>query len=57
MSDKNRFFTNQNTMNGLLNFIAELRECKQKELEDKRINKELYNIRYFLNLGGLNFGC
>lgn len=32
-------------MNGLVNFIAEMRTCRVRELEEKRVNKELANIR------------
>jgi hypothetical protein len=44
--DKNvKFFHNQNSMNGLVNFIGEMRNCRVRELETKRVNKELANIR------------
>ncbi|KAI8874400.1 ARM repeat-containing protein [Ramicandelaber brevisporus] len=33
------------TMRGLTVFIADLRKCKARELEERRINKELANIR------------
>lgn len=60
-NDRNlKFFLNQNSMNGLVNFIAEMRTCKfyrwtfligwplgrLRDLEQKRVNKELANIRY-----------
>lgn len=32
-------------MSGLVNFIAEMRECRTIELEQRRVNKELANIR------------
>lgn len=31
---------------GLVSFIADLRNARARELEEKRINKELANIRY-----------
>ena len=31
---------------GLVQFIADLRNARARELEEKRINKELANIRY-----------
>lgn len=34
-----------NTMRGLVSFIADLRNARARELEEKRINKELANIR------------
>jgi hypothetical protein len=37
--------TNSN-MRGLVQFIADLRNARARELEEKRINKELANIRY-----------
>jgi AP-2 complex subunit alpha len=33
------------TMRGLVSFIADLRNARARELEEKRINKELANIR------------
>jgi AP-2 complex subunit alpha len=33
------------TMRGLTTFISDLRNARAKELEDRRINKELANIR------------
>jgi AP-2 complex subunit alpha len=33
-------------MRGLVQFIADLRNARARELEEKRINKELANIRY-----------
>ncbi|KAG8188955.1 hypothetical protein JTE90_016622 [Oedothorax gibbosus] len=42
-------------MNGLVNFISELRKCKGKEEELKRVNKELGKIRsHFRNDASLN---
>ncbi|KAF8453604.1 adaptin N terminal region-domain-containing protein [Terfezia claveryi] len=34
------------SMRGLVQFIADLRNARARELEEKRINKELANIRY-----------
>ena len=34
-------------MRGLAVFISDIRNCKSKEAEIKRINKELANIRWF----------
>ncbi|KAK6097766.1 hypothetical protein MT418_001858 [Batrachochytrium dendrobatidis] len=45
MDVKSKFFQNGNTMNGLVKFITELRTCRARDLEEKRINKELANIR------------
>ena len=33
------------TMRGLTTFISDLRNARARELEDRRINKELANIR------------
>lgn len=33
------------TMRGLTTFISDLRNARARELEEKRINKELVNIR------------
>ncbi|KAJ3324497.1 hypothetical protein HDV06_006908 [Boothiomyces sp. JEL0866] len=44
-------------MNGLVNFIAEMRTCRIRDLEQKRVNKELANIRSKFkdpNLNGYN---
>lgn len=35
---------------GLVSFIADLRNARARELEEKRINKELANIRYVKNM-------
>lgn len=35
----------QNSMRGLVSFIADLRNARARDLEEKRINKELANIR------------
>ncbi|KAG2161674.1 Adaptor protein complex AP-2 alpha subunit [Aureobasidium pullulans] len=45
---------NQNTMRGLVSFIADLRNARARELEEKRINKELANIRSKFKQGGLS---
>ena len=37
-------------MRGLVTFIADLRNARARELEEKRINKELANIRYVYHL-------
>ena len=42
------------TMRGLVSFIADLRNARARELEEKRINKELANIRQKFRDGGLN---
>ena len=36
---------NNSHMRGLVQFIADLRNARARELEEKRINKELANIR------------
>ena len=36
-----------NQYKGLVSFIADIRSARARELEEKRINKELANIRYF----------
>lgn len=41
-------------MRGLVSFIADLRNARARELEEKRINKELANIRQNFRDGGLN---
>ncbi|KAK3715890.1 hypothetical protein LTR37_006873 [Vermiconidia calcicola] len=43
-----------NTMRGLVSFIADLRNARARELEEKRINKELANIRQKFKQGGLS---
>ena len=40
-------------MRGLVQFIADLRNARARELEEKRINKELANIRFVLPLARL----
>ena len=40
---------NNSNMRGLVQFIADLRNARARELEEKRINKELANIRFVLN--------
>ncbi|KZF22779.1 Adaptor protein complex AP-2 alpha subunit [Xylona heveae TC161] len=42
------------SMRGLVQFIADLRNARARELEEKRINKELANIRQKFNDGNLN---
>ena len=37
-------------MRGLVQFIADLRNARARELEEKRINKELANIRLVIML-------
>ncbi|ROW17012.1 hypothetical protein VPNG_01237 [Cytospora leucostoma] len=44
-----RSSNNNSNMRGLVQFIADLRNARARELEEKRINKELANIR--TNLG------
>jgi len=43
----------ENTMRGLVSFIADLRNARARELEEKRINKELANIRQKFKQGTL----
>lgn len=43
-----------NTMRGLVTFIAELRNARARELEEKRINKELANVRQKFKGGNLS---
>lgn len=43
-----------NTMRGLVSFIADLRNARARELEEKRINKELANIRSKFKGGSLS---
>ena len=38
--------TNGSNMRGLVQFIADLRNARARDLEEKRINKELANIRF-----------
>ncbi|KAK2742853.1 hypothetical protein FQN55_007637 [Onygenales sp. PD_40] len=42
------------SMRGLVQFIADLRNARARELEEKRINKELANIRQKFKDGNLN---
>lgn len=42
---------NNSNMRGLVQFIADLRNARARELEEKRINKELANIRLVVTLG------
>lgn len=44
----------ENTMRGLVSFIADLRNARARELEEKRINKELANIRQKFKGGNLS---
>lgn len=46
--------SNQNTMRGLVSFIADLRNARARELEERRINKELANIRQKFKGGSLS---
>lgn len=41
---------NNANMRGLVQFIADLRNARARELEEKRINKELANIRLVILL-------
>ena len=41
-------------MRGLVQFIADLRNARARELEEKRVNKELANIRQKFKSGNLN---
>lgn len=43
-----------NSMRGLVSFIADLRNARARELEEKRINKELANIRQKFKGGNLS---
>ncbi|RAK97993.1 AP-2 complex subunit alpha [Aspergillus ibericus CBS 121593] len=42
------------SMRGLVQFIADLRNARARELEEKRVNKELANIRQKFKGGNLN---
>ncbi|KAI9799591.1 MAG: hypothetical protein M1833_003906 [Piccolia ochrophora] len=42
------------SMRGLVQFIADLRNARARELEEKRINKELANVRQKFKDGNLN---
>lgn len=44
----------ESTMRGLVSFIADLRNARARELEEKRINKELANIRQKFKSGSLS---
>ncbi|MCJ1472782.1 hypothetical protein MMC13_001431 [Lambiella insularis] len=46
--------SNASSMRGLVQFIADLRNARARELEEKRINKELANIRQKFRDGNLN---
>ncbi|KAK3118009.1 hypothetical protein LTR53_000045 [Teratosphaeriaceae sp. CCFEE 6253] len=43
----------KDSMRGLVSFIADLRNARARELEEKRINKELANIRQKFRAGSL----
>ncbi|KAK4989083.1 hypothetical protein LTR66_007141 [Elasticomyces elasticus] len=45
---------NKNSMRGLVSFIADLRNARARDLEEKRINKELANIRQKFKDGKLS---
>ncbi|CAG8958065.1 hypothetical protein HYFRA_00000409 [Hymenoscyphus fraxineus] len=45
---------NNSNMRGLVQFIADLRNARARELEEKRINKELANIRQKFKDGSLS---
>ncbi|KAL2759582.1 hypothetical protein ACRALDRAFT_2093068 [Sodiomyces alcalophilus JCM 7366] len=49
-----RSSTNTANMRGLVQFIADLRNARARDLEEKRINKELANIRQKFKDGNLN---
>ncbi|KEY66423.1 hypothetical protein S7711_06166 [Stachybotrys chartarum IBT 7711] len=49
-----RSSTNNSNMRGLVQFIADLRNARARELEEKRINKELANIRQKFKDGSLS---
>lgn len=49
-----RSSNNNQNMRGLVQFIADLRNARARELEEKRINKELANIRQKFKDGNLN---
>ncbi|KAH7321071.1 adaptin N terminal region-domain-containing protein [Stachybotrys elegans] len=49
-----RSSNNNSNMRGLVQFIADLRNARARELEEKRINKELANIRQKFKDGNLS---
>ncbi|KAK3314714.1 adaptin N terminal region-domain-containing protein [Apodospora peruviana] len=49
-----RSSSNNSNMRGLVQFIADLRNARARELEEKRINKELANIRQKFKDGNLS---
>lgn len=51
-----RSSTSNSNMRGLVQFIADLRNARARELEEKRINKELANIRQKFK-GAWKIGC
>ena len=50
----NRNSGDKSSMRGLVSFIADLRNARARDLEEKRINKELANIRQKFKDGGLS---
>ncbi|KAL5883529.1 hypothetical protein ACKVWC_002521 [Pyricularia oryzae] len=44
-----RSSSSNSNMRGLVQFIADLRNARARELEEKRINKELANIRWVMD--------
>lgn len=52
--DERKMMQNQSAMRGLNTFITDLRACRSREQEEKRINKELANIRSKFKQGGLD---
>jgi AP-2 complex subunit alpha len=52
-----RSATNGSNMRGLVQFIADLRNARARDLEEKRINKELANIRLVEILTRYTVGC
>ncbi|UZJ51705.1 hypothetical protein CBS101457_001025 [Exobasidium rhododendri] len=44
----------QNSMKGLVQYIADLRACRVRELEEKRINREMAHIRQKFKEGSLD---
>ena len=49
-----RSSSSNSNMRGLVQFIADLRNARARELEEKRINKELANIRQKFKDGNLS---
>ena len=46
--------SSQHAMRGLAQYIADLRACRVRELEEKRINKEMAHIRQKFKEGSLD---